>query len=626
MASRVAIKDPYKEKRIYFLRMGFSLMVVLGLMMVLGARYFTLQIVRHEEYSTQSDKNRVQLQPVAPKRGLIFDRNGVLLAENIPSYDLTIVKEETGGLDDTLVALSEIVALNDDQIKKFKQLLRRSRPYQAVTLKSQLTPEEIASLAVHRYRLPGVDVDARLIRHYPQGDFFAHVLGYVGRISEREQATLDLVNYSGTSHIGKIGIEKFYEPLLHGEVGYQHVETNARGRVLRVLERQDPKPGASIYLHLDAYLQRVAHRALAGERGSVVAIDTRTGGVLALVSTPSYDPNLFVNGISSKDYASLRDSLDLPLFNRALQGQYPPGSTVKPIWGLAGLHYKAVTARTSFPDPGWYQLPKDERYYRDWKKGGHGTRVDLEQAIVESCDTYFYELAFRLGIDSIHEFGSQFLLGVLTGIDNTNERSGLLPSREWKRKFKRLPWFPGETINVGIGQGYMLATPLQLAVSTAIIANRGVRYVPRLLKSIDDEPVPVPGLPAIEVAEEYWDQIFKGMRNVVHGRRGTAQGINRGAKYKMAGKTGTAQVVSIAQDAEYDASQLKKRQWDHALFVGFAPLDDPKIAVAVIVENGEHGSSVAAPIARRLFDAYLLPNQGDELSEFKVEHSEDSVL
>ena len=365
-----------------------------------------------------------------------------------------------------------------------------------------------------------------------------------------------------------------------------------------------------LHLFLDAKLQKVAQDAMGQERGSIVAIDPKTGGVLALVSTPSFDTNLFVNGISSKNYNSLRNSLDLPLFNRSLQGQYPPASTIKPMMALAGLHYGIVDTNTKVRDPGWWKIDGDERLYRDWtwkkQKRGHGTWVGLEQAIVESCDTYFYDLAYKLGIDRIHEFSAPFGLGEKTGIDNTNERSGLLPSREWKRKFKRLPWFPGETVNLGIGQGYMLVTPLQLAVSTAVIANRGKRHVPRLLKAIGDQPMAVPELPPIELKGQHWDAIFKAMRNVVHGRRGTASRINRGAEYKMAGKTGTAQVVSIAQDAEYDEEQLKKRQWDHALFMGFAPLDDPKIAVAVIVENGQHGSSMAAPIARKIFDEYLL--------------------
>lgn len=626
MPQRVSIKDSYKEKRIYAMRISVVMLAVVAMLSLLGWRYFSLQILDHETYRTQSDRNRVQLQPIPPRRGLIYDRNGVLLAENVASYELTIVKEQVGDLEETLATLRSIVELNDDHIKKFKQLIRRRRPYHPITLKAQLSETEIAALAVNRYRLPGVDVDARLSRFYPQGEYFAHALGYVGRISEAEQAVIDEINYRGTHYIGKIGLEQFYEDILHGQVGYQNVETNARGRVLRILERQDPQPGEDLHLYLDSRLQKVAHDALGAERGSVVAIDTKTGGVLALVSTPSFDANLFVNGISRRDYARLRDSLDLPLFNRSLQGQYPPGSTVKPIIGLAGLHYEVITPQFQVSDPGWFQLPNDDRFYRDWKKGGHAPKVALEQAVVESCDTYYYELAYSLGIDRIHEFAKDFGLGSQTGIDTTHERSGLLPSREWKRKFKRLPWFPGETINVGIGQGYMLTTPLQLAVSTAVIANRGVRYTPRLLRAVGDKEQPVPKLPPVELKEQYWNTMFKAMRNVVHGRRGTAQAINRGAKYRMAGKTGTAQVVGIAQDAEYDSAQLEKRQWDHALFIGFAPLNDPRIAVAIIVENGEHGSSAAAPIARRMFDDYLLRGKKEQVSHFVAPKQEGSVL
>ena len=420
---------------------------------------------------------------------------------------------------------------------------------------------------------------------------------------------MDEVNYSATNEIGKVGIEKYYENILHGRVGSQNVEANARGRVLRVLERNDPSPGADITLHIDAHLQKVAHDALGDERGAVVAIDPRTGGVITMVSTPSFDPNFFVGGISSRNYSLLRDSLDLPLFNRSLQGQYPPASTVKPLYGLAGLHYGTVTARTKIADPGWYKLPNDERLYRDWtwknRKAGHAPFVDLETSIVESCDTYFYDLAYRMGIDKISTFMAPFGFGKKTGVDNTSERSGLLPSREWKNRVKRLPWFPGETLNVGIGQGYMLATPLQLATSTVAIANRGKHFSPRFLKRIGSDEIQAPELPFIDVSDQHWDTIIQAMKNVVHGQKGTANKINRGAQYKMAGKTGTAQVISIAQDEEYDEEQIAKRKRDHGLFVGFAPVEDPKIVVAVIVENREDGARVAE-IARIVFDAWLL--------------------
>jgi len=632
MAEHVALKDSYTEKRLYGLRVVLAGLFVLSLLVVLAVRFFTLQITEHSIYQTQSDRNRVQLQPIPPKRGLVYDRHGELLADNRPSYSLTLVKEQVDDLDETLQLLQGLIEIDQEHVAKFQKLLKRRRPHASVPLKLNLSEQEIAIVSVNRYRLPGVDVEAQLDRYYPHGKMFAHALGYVGRISEEEQWDLDEVNYSGTLQIGKIGLEKFYETQLHGKVGYQNVETNARGRVLRVLERVDPEPGADLRLHLDARTQRIAHQALLRERkagiavknptgipnsssrGAVVAIDPRTGGVIAMVSTPSFDANLFVGGISSRDYNALRNSIDLPLFNRALQGQYPPASTVKPVYGLAGLHYGVVTEQTTVRDPGWYQLPNDDRKYRDWtwqtKRSGHGKRVALEQAIVESCDVYYYDLAYKMGIDQIHEFLAPFGYGRKTGIDNTHERSGLLPSREWKQRYKRLPWFPGETLSVGIGQGYMLATPLQLATATATIANRGVHFTPRLVQQLGDEVIVPPPLPSIELDQAHWDTVINAMEKVVHGYRGTANRMNRKAKYKMAGKTGSAQVVGIGQDEKYNVDDVAIRSRDHALFVGFAPVENPRIAVAVILENGEHGSWVST-VAREVFDAYLLDEDGN---------------
>ncbi|MEH6558958.1 MAG: penicillin-binding protein 2 [Oceanicoccus sp.] len=614
MSNQISLKDTYTERRIYFARTIVVGLFVVALLSLLVVRYFSLQITEHDIYVTQSDRNRVQLQPVPPKRGLIYDRNGVLLAENRPSYSLTIVKEHVDDIGETITLLQHLIEIDDDHIKKFQRLLTRRRPHAAVPLKLKLTEEEIAIVSVNRYRLPGVDVDAQLARHYPQGELFTHVLGYVGRISEKEQFEIDEVNYSGTNEIGKIGLEQFYEKELHGEVGSQNVETNARGRVLRVLERSDPEPGQDITLHIDAYVQKVAHEALGDYRGSVVAIDPKTGGIIAMVSTPSFDANMFVGGISSKNYNALLNSPDRPLVNRSLQGQYAPGSTVKPIFGLAGLHYGVVTTESVVRDPGWYLLPgdKSKRRYRDWtwktRRTGHAKFVAMEQAIAESCDTYFYDLAHQLGIDRMHDFSKPFGFGSKVGIDNTNERSGLLPSREWKRRYKRLPWYPGETINAGIGQGYLLVTPLQLATGIAALANRGVHFSPRLLKSKNGEEIPVPQLPKIEVEDRHWDFIHHAMSEVVHGARGSAKAISRGAQYKMGGKTGTAQVIGIAQDAEYDADKISARHRDNALFVGFAPLENPKIVVAAILENGEK-SSRAAQIVRKVFDAYLIDQQ-----------------
>ncbi|MBB3047187.1 penicillin-binding protein 2 [Litorivivens lipolytica] len=604
------LKDPNRERRLFGRRYLVAI-VLIGIMLgIICGRYFYLQVIEHELYQVQSDRNRIQLQPIPPKRGLIYDRNGVLLAENIPSYSLVLIKERVPDVDATLSELAAIIDIDEDDIRKFKRRLRHRRPYQAVPLKLRLTEEEIARFAVNRYRLPGVDIDAQLIRYYPQGELLAHVLGYVGRINEREMEEIDTVNYSATNYIGKLGVEKFYEESLHGTVGYQNVETNARGRVLRVLERHPPIPGADLVLNIDVELQKVAHEILGNERGAIVAIDPADGGVLAMVSTPSYDINLFVNGISSKDYKVLRESPDLPLFNRTLLGQYPPASTLKPILGLGALHYGVVTRRTTVYDPGWFQLPNDERVYRDWKTGGHGNRIDLHQAIVESCDVYFYDMAVNMGIDRIHEFGTRFGLGERTGIDIDNERAGLLPSREWKREVKGSHWFPGETVNVGIGQGFMLTTPMQLAVATAVLANRGERKVPRIVRTIDGFPVQAPIKPKVEIANDSdWDYIRETMEGVVHEIRGTAKNISNNLDYRIAGKTGTAQVIGIVSHDEHDPTQLAKRQRDHALFVGFAPADNPTIALAVIVENGEAGGRVAAPIARRVFDAYLRPDK-----------------
>lgn len=607
MTRRQQLKNTFYERRVYRHRVTISILILLTMTMIVVGRYSQLQISDYEIYKTQSDRNRIQLLPIAPKRGLIFDRNGLLLAENIPSYTLTVVKERVESLDETLAIINEIIPLTDDNIEQFRKRLSRRRPYEAVPLKFRVSDEDIGKLAVNRHRVPGVEIDAQLVRHYPQGELFAHMLGYVGRISERELDVIDPVNYSGTHHIGKIGLEKYYEELLHGTVGYQNVESNAHGRILRVLERHDPLPGGDITLNVDAYVQRVAYEALKGQRGAIVAMEPHTGGIVAMVSAPSYDTNLFVNGISSLDYSSLRNDPDLPLFNRALQGQYPPASTIKPIWGLAGLYYGVIKPTTRIPDPGWFSLPDDSRRYRDWKRTGHGATVDLEQAVVESCDVYFYELSYKLGIDRLHSFATRFGLGDITGIDNTNERSGLMPSRAWKEKSRGSHWYPGETINVGIGQGFMLTTPLQLAVATSVIAARGELYAPRLLSSVGDDSVVAPLMGKMEdVSDVHWDNITRSMEQVIYGDHGTGRGLKAGLAYRMAGKSGTAQVVGIAAGEEYDSSALRARNRDHALFIAFAPANDPKIAVAVVIENGEHGGSVAGPAARRVIDAYLL--------------------
>ncbi|WP_207063862.1 penicillin-binding protein 2 [Motiliproteus sp. SC1-56] len=614
MKKPVALKDHQRERRTFTNRVMLAFAVVVVFMLVLVARLFYLQVIEHDVYRTLSDSNRVQLQPVPPTRGLIYDRNGVLLADNRPSHNLTLVREQVGdqeALEATIKQLASLVEISERDVERFyKRLSQRRRPYQSVPLKFQLSDEEIARIAVNYHRLPGVEVEAELIRYYPYTGSLVHALGYVGRINERELARVDAQDYSGTHHIGKLGVEKFYEDRLHGTVGLQKVETNARGRVLRVLERTDPIPGEDLQLHLDLGLQLVAERALNGQRGAVVALDPATGGILALVSAPGYDPNEFVTGISSKDYRALQESDDLPLFNRAIRGRYPPASTLKPVIGLAAVDSGTVSLGYDIWDPGYYQITEGGRRYRDWKRGGHG-RVDLRKAIEESVDTYFYDVGHRMGIDPMSDYLQRFGFGQVNSLDLPEDHAAILPSREWKRRMRNRPWYPGDSINLSIGQGFMLATPLQLATATMAIANRGQWRVPRMLKAIegDENAVVVPEdkqHPDIKLKRErYWDYMIEAMEDVVHGRRGTARGIGRDLNYRIAGKTGTAQVVGIKQDEEYDAEALAEKYRDHGLFVGFAPAEAPRIVVAVVVENGGGGSSAAAPVAREVFDAFM---------------------
>ncbi|AZZ90533.1 penicillin-binding protein 2 [Hahella sp. KA22] len=607
MASR-ELKDHFREQRIFFQRAIWAALGVIALSLALFARYYYLQINQHEVYKTLSDRNRMQLQSITPTRGLIYDRNGVLLADNQPTFSLTLVKERTKDVDATIAELQDILEITDDDVESFrKRMGQRRRPYESVTLKSRLTEEEIARIAVNRHRLAGVEVEAELIRYYPLSDTLAHVLGYVGRISERELKQVDPANYSGTQYYGKLGVERHYESLLHGSVGYQTVETDARGRVLRVLDRVAPTPGADISLYLDVNLQRAAIEALDGRRGAVVAIEPSTGGILALVSTPSFDPNLFVTGIDSATYKALQDSPDIPLFNRALRGQYPPGSTIKPFLGLAGLDTETINVNSRVWDPGWYQLKNDDRKYRDWKRSGHGW-VDLNASIEQSCDVFFYDMAFKMGVDNMYAYMAQFGFGEQMVYDIDEAQDGILPSREWKRAARRLPWFPGDSLNMGIGQGFMLSTPMQLATATAVLANRGKWVRPRLIKTINESEVAdIESPPDVTLKQEwYWNYVIKAMEGVMHGRHGTARSSGKDSTYKMAGKTGTAQVIGIKQNAVYDAEAIAERHRDHALFVGFAPVDNPKIAVAVLVENGGGGSGAAAPVARKMFDAHLV--------------------
>lgn len=590
-------------------RVLLMIVVILAMIGVLIFRYHNLQIVNHLDYATQSERNRVHVQPIPPTRGLIYDRQGILLADNRPTYTLSVIVQRTTNLEETLELLQQLVALSPADLERFQRMVRQRRhPLEPVPLRYRLTEEEIARLAVNEYRLDGVEVDAQLVRYYPYGELFAHTIGYTARISESDLSkfTEDQDRrYRGTHSIGKNGLEYQYEDLLHGEVGSQNVETNARGRVLRVLDRDDPAPGQNIHLHLDIQLQNTAIAAMAGRRGAVVAIDIKTGGVLSAVSLPSYDPNLFVTGIGHNDFRSLNESIDRPLYNRFIQGTYPPGSTIKPVVALAGLHYGTTTADRTIRDPGLYRLPNVSRPWRDWKRGGHGNAVDLKQAVAESCDIYFYDLGTRMGVDRMSEFGRHFGLGVPSGVDIPNERRGVWPSREWKRSVRGDSWYPGDTVNMSIGQGYVLSSPMQLALMTSTIATRGQRLRPQIVRAIGDREIGPIVDDVVEASPQHWDAIFNAMAEVMHGARGTARVAAQGAGYRMAGKSGTAQVVAMAQGAKYDSAALDERHRDHALFVAFAPLDDPKIAVAVIVENGEGGSSQAGPVARKVMDAYL---------------------
>ncbi|GGI99242.1 penicillin-binding protein 2 [Halopseudomonas pertucinogena] len=617
MAKPIRIKDHLNEAGIVQRRIILAVLFILLLSGGLLARMFWLQVVQYEHHSTLSENNRVHVQPIPPSRGRIYDRNGVVLAENRPSFSLNITRERVPDLDATVALVKELLELGDEDIEQLKRRLdQRRRPFEAVPVMFNLTEDQIARIAVNQFRLPGIEVQASFVRHYPQAEHFAHAVGYVGRINEREMERIDRVAYAGTHYIGKTGVERFYEDLLHGKVGYEEVETNARGRVLRVLKRTEPESGKDLTLHLDSRLQAVAEEALGARRGAIVAIEPQTGGVLAYVSQPSFDPNLFVTGISHKDYGALRDSIDQPLFNRVLRGLYPPGSTIKQIVALAGLEYGVTTRTARVYDPGFYQLPNNSHKYRNWNRYGDGW-VDMKLAMARSNDTYFYDLAHKLGIDRMHEFMSQFGLGSRVSLDMFEESAGLMPSREWKRASRRQPWYPGETLITGIGQGYMLATPLQLAHSTALIANRGVWKRPRLLAHADGvAPQETDTPPDVKLKNpDDWDFIIDTMEEVMHGERGTSRAAALGAPYRIAGKTGTAQVVAIAQGARYDSAALQERHRDHALYVGFAPADDPKIAVAVMVENGESGGRVAAPVARTLFDAWLLPEPDPEPEE-----------
>ncbi len=618
------IKDHHSERRLFIGRVILSSVFALLLVGVVIARLVQLQVVDHEIFAEKSQGNRVRIEAVPPIRGLIFDRKGRVIAENLPAYQLELIPEQVDDIDDTLTRLAALNLIEAEDIEHFKELSRSGPRFKPVTLKFRLSEEEIANFAIQRPRFPGIDFQPRLVRHYPDGPAVAHAIGYVGALSTSDLERLDAARYAGTSHTGKTGVESSFESVLHGNAGYRHLITNARGRQVpsdssELLDTlpvdQTPGPGSNVYLSLDLDVQLTAAGALEGRRGAVVAIDPWTGEILALVSAPSFDPNLFAVGMTTAQYGELQNNPDRPLFNRAVRGAYPPGSTIKPMLALAALETGATNLTRKSFCVGYFMLPNSTHRYRDWKPEGHGA-VDLHDAISQSCDVYFYEISQEIGIDNMHDYLGRFGLGSETGIDIGGEHAGLVPSRAWKRAaFSNRDdqrWYHGETVIASIGQGYMLATPLQLATAAAAVATRGARYRPRLVAAVEDAltgertMIRPERLADVEISNEfYWDNVIGAMHDVMQGPRGTARAVGTGAPYEMAGKSGTAQVISIAQDEEYDEEELEERQRDHALFIAFAPLDNPRIAVAVIVENGSSGSGVAAPVAKAVIDEYL---------------------
>lgn len=623
MEFRRQIKDPQKEDRIFQFRARLLLLLAMLLLAVLLGRMAYLQVFQYDLHVSRSERNRTTVEAIPPTRGLIYDRRGQLLAENLPSHSLTLTRELAGGDVGLVVRRVCLLLEMDDSCEEAltERSRQRRRPFEPALLVDQLTEEQIARVSVNRHLLPGVEVSAQLLRHYPGGAALSHALGYVGRISEEDMETLDRRAYSGTHYLGKTGVERFYEDQLHGEVGYRRVETNARGRVIRVVDSEPPSPGSDLTLHLDAALQQAAYHLLKDQRAAMVAIEPATGGILALVSTPGYDPNVFIGTLDSKSFDLLRRDPQLPLFDRASRGQYAPGSTIKPFLGIAALEQGVITRETEIFDPGYYQLPNDDRLYRNWRRQGHGV-VDLRRSIAVSNNTFFYNLAYNLGIDEISAFMRRFGFGERTALDVNSARDGLMPSREWKRETQRQPWFPGETLSTGIGQGYWLTTPLQLATATSVLANKGRWIAPRFLKKAEPEqPLPVPEVVKedIELKDpENWPYIFRGMEDVLHGREGTARASGVGAGYRMAGKTGTAQVFSLSQGEETRVDDLPEHLRDHAVFMGFAPVENPQIALALIIENSGGGSQVAAPVARQIFDLYLTP---ERLAELEKNHA-----
>ncbi len=617
MATASRIKEHWREQQLFNARILLTVFILLTLISLVIIRLAQLQVLKYDYYSAQSSGNQIRAEPIPPIRGLILDRNGKVLAENTPSYQLEITPERVPDMQDTLARLVAAGILATGDLAELRELLASRRSFETLVIAEHLSDEELAAFAVRRPQFPGLEMRARLGRSYPYGAAAAHVLGYVGSMSVADKRELDPAEYAGTTHVGKSAAERSFEHDLHGTSGHEDMVVNAHGRKMRVLNRVRPQPGQDVILTIDLDVQLAASNAMAGRRGAVVAIDPDNGEILAFTSTPGYDPNAISAGLSRRAYLALQEDIDRPLFDRALRGQYPPGSTIKPIVALAGLHYGVTSAEKRVSCGGYFSLPGSSHRYRDWKPGGHGN-IDLYEAIEQSCDVYFYGLARDLGIERMGGFMREFGLGAPTGIDLEGEQRGVVPSPAWKKKAFRNPaaqvWFPGETVIAGIGQGYVLVTPLQLAHAAATLAARGKRFQPTLLKGARDPHTGVieyhaaTSLPAVEEQDALrWNAVIEGMHGVMQGPRGTARGVGMRAAFPMAGKSGTAQVFSVAQGQKYKASEVDIRRRDHALFIAFAPLDAPRIAVAVVIENGESGSKAAAPIALDVINAYLKP-------------------
>ncbi|MDH5263292.1 MAG: penicillin-binding protein 2 [Betaproteobacteria bacterium] len=608
------LRDQRAELNVFRSRLTVAGFLALAAFGVLVARFVWLQVVQREHYHTLAEANRISVVPVVPNRGLILDRNGEVLAANYSAYTLEITPSKVGNVERAIDELAQVIEVSARDRRRFKRLQEESKNFESLPIRTRLTEEEVARFAVNRYRFPGFEIKARLFRSYPHGDIASHAVGYIGRINEADVRRIEALgattNYKGTDHIGKLGIEGAYEKELHGTTGSERVEIDAGGRAIRALSRSEPQSGNNLYVTLDVKLQRVAEDAFQDYRGALVALDPKTGDVLALVSKPGFDPNLFVDGIDPTNWDALNNSPDKPLNNRALRGQYPPGSTIKPFMALAALAYGKRTPEQTIYDPGHWMLPGVARPFRDWKPGGHGS-VNLHKSIVVSCDTYYYGLANDLGVDAIHRFMTQFGFGARTGVDIDGELPGLQPSTDWKWQRFKQKWYAGDTISVGIGQGYWLATPLQLAAAVATLANGGTPVHPRLVRAVQDartqavRELPTRNGEPLALKPEHVELVRAAMIDVTR-PGGTAVRVAQGAPYLVAGKTGTAQVVGMKAGEKYDEKRVRERHRDHALFIAYAPADDPKIALAVLVENGGHGGSTAAPIAREVFDYYLL--------------------